>query len=140
MSSLQQQEKKEMTKLFHIKIQVKKMKVDALFDSISQENVIGTKLVKKLGLEVCDHPNTYPLGWVNKDAQLKVKKQCKIIFATNSDFVDEVYLDLVPLDVHGIMFGIPYMYMHDAIFMTRSNQYQLVKDGKSLITYVQKGK
>lgn len=35
MSSLQQQEEKEMTKLFHVKIQVKKMKIDALFDSES---------------------------------------------------------------------------------------------------------
>ena len=32
LSSLQQQEEKEMTKLFHIEIQVKKTKIDALFD------------------------------------------------------------------------------------------------------------
>ena len=63
LSSLQQQEEKEMTKLFHIKIQVKKTKIDALFDSGSQENLIATELVKKLGLEVHDHPNPYPLGW-----------------------------------------------------------------------------
>jgi hypothetical protein len=33
MSSLHQSEEKEITKLFHIKIQVNKTKVDALFDS-----------------------------------------------------------------------------------------------------------
>ena len=32
LSSIQQDEEKEMTKLFHIKIQVKKTKIDALFD------------------------------------------------------------------------------------------------------------
>jgi hypothetical protein len=32
LSSLHPKEEKEMTKLFHIKIQVKKTKVDALFD------------------------------------------------------------------------------------------------------------
>eukprot|EP00253_Pinus_taeda_P034565 PITA_34565 len=74
LSSLQQQEEKEMTKLFHVKIQVKKTKIDALFDSRSQGNLIATDLVKKLGLEVRDHPNPYPLGWVHKDAELKVTK------------------------------------------------------------------
>lgn len=78
LSSLQQQEEKEMTKLFHIKIQVKKTKIDDLFDSGSQANLIAADLVKKLGLEVRDHPNPYPLGWVNKDAELKVTNNAKL--------------------------------------------------------------
>jgi hypothetical protein len=57
-----------MTKLFHIKIQVKKTKIDALFDSSSQANHIAANLVSEIGLEVHDHPSPYPLGWVNKDA------------------------------------------------------------------------
>ena len=78
-------------------------------------------MVKKLGLEVRDHPNPYPLGWVHKDAKLKVRKQRKIRFATNAGFIDEVDLDVVPLDVCGVMLGSPYMYMRDTIFMTRAN-------------------
>ena len=46
LSSLQQQEEKEITKLFHIRIQVKKTKIDALFDSGSHENLIAVELVK----------------------------------------------------------------------------------------------
>jgi hypothetical protein len=42
LSSLHHQEEKEMTKLFHIKIQVKKTKIDALFDSGSQANLIAS--------------------------------------------------------------------------------------------------
>lgn len=110
-----------MTKLFHVNIHVKKTKIDALFDSGSHENLIAANLVKKLGLEVRDHPNPYPLGWVHKDAELKVIKQCKIRFASSVDFIHEVDLDVVPLDVCGVVFGIPYMYMHDAIFMRRAN-------------------
>ena len=100
-----------MTKIFHIKIQVKKTKTDALFESRLQENLITTELVKKLVLEVRDHPNPYPLGWVNKDAKLKVTKQCKIRFAISVDFIDEVDLDVVPLDVCRVVFESPYMYM-----------------------------
>ena len=69
-----------MTKLFHVKIQVKKMKIDALFNSRSQENLITTDLGKKSGLEVFDHPNPYPLGWVNKDAKLNITCFPSVLF------------------------------------------------------------
>jgi hypothetical protein len=60
-----------MTKLFHIKIQVKKTKVDALFNFGPQVNLIAFDLLNKIGLEV---PSQYPLGWVKKDAEIKVIK------------------------------------------------------------------
>jgi hypothetical protein len=74
LGSLHHEEEKEMTKLFHIKIRVKKTKIDALFDSSSQDNLMATNLVNKLRLEVHDHPNPYPSGWVNKDIDIKVMK------------------------------------------------------------------
>jgi hypothetical protein len=73
LSSLHNKEE-EMAKLFHIKIQVKKTKVDALSISGSQANLITNDLVNKLGLEIHDHCNPCLLGWVNKDAKLKVTK------------------------------------------------------------------
>jgi len=39
-----------MTKIFHVKIQVKVMKVDALLDSESRANLIIEDVVKKLGV------------------------------------------------------------------------------------------
>jgi hypothetical protein len=46
--------------------------IDALFDFGSQVNLIATFMASKLGLEVHDHPIPYPLGWINKDAEIKV--------------------------------------------------------------------
>jgi hypothetical protein len=51
MSNLHQKEEKEMTKLFHIKIKVKKNKLDTLFDYGSQVILVAVDLVNKLGLE-----------------------------------------------------------------------------------------
>jgi hypothetical protein len=51
-----------------------------------------------------------------------------------------VEVDVVPLDVCGVVFGSPYMYMRDVIFMRRENQYHLIKDGKSFIINAHKGK
>jgi len=47
------------------------------------------------------------LGWVNNEVQIKVTKQCKIKFVVSVDFIDEVKLDVVPLDVCGVVFGSP---------------------------------
>jgi hypothetical protein len=90
-------------------------------------------------LEVRDHPNPYPLGWINNDVNIKVIKLYKIKFVVSVDFIDGVVLDVVPLDVFGVVFGIPYLYMKDAIFMNRSNQYHLIKDGRSYIINTHKG-
>jgi hypothetical protein len=130
----------KMTKLFHIKIRVKKTKIDAMFDSSSQANLITMDPVNKIGLEVHDHPSPYPLGWVNKDVDIKVTKQCKINFFVSVDFIEEVELDVVPLDVCKVVLGILYMYMSDSIFMWRANQYCLIKDEKYFIINTHKGK
>jgi hypothetical protein len=108
-----------MKKLFHIKIQVKKTMVYVLFDSGSHANLISANLVSKIGLEVHNHPSPYPLGWVNKDAKIKVMKYGKIKFVVSEYFSDEVELDVVPLDMCGVVFGNLYMYMRDVIFMRR---------------------
>jgi hypothetical protein len=62
MSSFHHQEEKYMKKLFHIKIQVKKTKTNALFDSSSQAHLIAGELVENFVLEVHDHSSPYPLG------------------------------------------------------------------------------
>jgi hypothetical protein len=72
-------------------------------------------------MEIRDHPNPYPLGWVNKDAKIKVTKQCKIEFVISVYFIDEVELFVVHFDVCGVLFGIPYMYIRHAIVMHREN-------------------
>jgi hypothetical protein len=56
---------------------------------------------------------------VNKDAELKVTKRCKIKSDISAYFIDEVEVDVLPLDVCGLVFGRPYMYMRDAILMRK---------------------
>ena len=70
MSNLHHKEENEMTKLFHNKIKIKKKKVDAIFNYGLEPNLIAMDMVNKLGLDVYDHPNPYPLGWVNKDVEI----------------------------------------------------------------------
>ena len=117
MSIFYHKEDKKLIKTVHTKIEVKNTKVNTLFDSNSQANLIASNLVNNFGLEVHDHPIPYPLGCVNKDAQIKVIKQCNIKFVESVDFIDEVELDVVPIDMCRVFFESSYMYMMDAIFM-----------------------
>ena len=56
--------------LFHIRVVSKHTKIDTLFDSGSQANLISEDFVKKLGLETIRDPRQYPMGWIYKNANL----------------------------------------------------------------------
>jgi len=51
----------------------------------------------------------------------------------SANYIDEVELEVVPLDVCNVVFGNPYMYKRDVIFMRRENKHRLIKHGKSFI-------
>jgi hypothetical protein len=80
-----------------------------------------------LGLETKPHSKPYPLGWACEDAKLQVSKQCKLIFAITSKFINEVDLDVLPLDICGIVLGSPYIYDKKDIFYKEENKYHLTK-------------
>eukprot|EP00253_Pinus_taeda_P018789 PITA_18789 len=115
--------------LFHIRFIYKHQKIDTLFDSGSQVNLIFEAIVKKLGLATTPHKKPYQLGWLDDKAQLQMTRQCKLKFSFGSSFVDEVELDIIPLDICGIVLGSPYLYDRKAIFYRAENKYLLVKDG-----------
>ena len=57
-------DERKRNELFHIRVISKHTKIDTLFDSGSQFNLISEAIVKKLGLEKKPHKKPYPLGWV----------------------------------------------------------------------------
>ena len=109
-----------------------------MFDSGSQVNLISEEIVKKLGLLTTPHKKPYQLKWLCDKAKLQVTRQCKLRFYIGSSFVDEVELDIVPLDICGIVLGSPYLYDRKYIFYRAENKYQLVKDGVEYIVRAHK--
>jgi hypothetical protein len=126
-------QEKERIELFHIRVVSNHTKIDTLFDTRSQENLISEDTVKKLKLEKIPHPKPYPLGWICDNAKLQVTRRCKLRFAITAHFVDEVELDVIPLDICGIVLGSPYLYDRKAIFHHRENKYHLFKNGVEYI-------
>jgi hypothetical protein len=98
----------------------------------SQVNLIFEALVKKMGLEMKPHPKPYPLGWVCEKSKLNVTKKCRK-FDIASKLIDEVYLDVVQLDICVIVLGSPYLYDRKLVFFQHENKYHLTKGGVEYI-------
>lgn len=49
-------------------------------------------------------------------------------------------VDVIPLDICGVILGNPYLWDIDALYYRRLNKYKLVKDGKDYLVIPQKRK
>lgn len=83
---------------------------------VHKKNLISKDDVKKLNFETNPHPKPCPLGWICDNTKLHVTKICKLRFSITANFIDEVDLDVIPLDICVIVFGIPYLYDRRGIF------------------------
>jgi hypothetical protein len=126
-------DERKRNELFHIRVVSKHTKIDTLFDLGSQVNLISEALVKKMGVETKPHPKPYTFGWVFDKAKLNVTKKCRVRFAIASNLIDEVDLDVVSLDICGIVLGSPYLYDRKEIFFRHENKYHLTKGGVEYI-------
>lgn len=108
--TIESQNDKERSEIFHIRVITKHAKVDTVFDSGSQVNLISKEIIKKLNLETTTHTKPYPLVWVCDNAKLQVTRKCKFKFTITTNFIDKVELDVVPLDICEIFLGSPYLY------------------------------
>jgi len=67
-SIINEENERKRHELFHARFISKHQKIDILFDSGSQINLISEEIVKKLGLVTTPHKKPYPLGWLNYKA------------------------------------------------------------------------
>ena len=71
---------------------------------------------------------------------MKVTRKCILRFTINSNFLYEVELDVVPLEISGIVLGSPYLYDRKVVFHCHENKYHFFKDGIEYIIRAHKKK
>ena len=123
-----------------MRVTSKHTKIDTLFDSGSQANFIFEDLGKKFNIETIPHHKPCPLGWIFKNLNLQVTRKCILWFAITINFIGEVELDVVLLDISGIVLGSPYLYDKRSIFYRHENKYHLFKHGVEYIVRVHRKK
>ena len=65
--------------------------------------------------------------------KLNVTKQYRVKFSIDLKLIDEVDLDVVSLDLCGIVLGSPYFYHRKEIFFRHEKKYHLTKGGVQYI-------
>ena len=69
-----------------------------------------------------------------------VTRKCLLRFAINSNFIDEVELDVVLVEISSIVLGSSYLHERKEVFHRHENKYHLFKDGIEYIVRAHKKK
>ena len=102
-------------------------------DSGSQKNLVSQEIVNRLKLVTTPHPQTYQLGWVQKDGpRILVSQRCLVTFSI-SEFKDIILCDVSPLDCLDLLLGLPYQSQRNVVYLAKARQYKLTKDGRTYI-------
>ena len=92
-------------KLFRTRCTVNGSFCDLIIDSGSQEYIISKDVVERLQLKIKTHPNPYAIGWIKEVGGIWVHERYKLSFFIGK-YNDEVYCDVVDMDVCHIYFGV----------------------------------
>jgi hypothetical protein len=101
-----------------------------IIDSGSCINAVSSGSVSRLGLKSVPHPKPYNVSWVN-DTSIAVKERClfpiKIFY-----YHDEIWCDVIPMDVGHVILGRPWLYDLDVTIFGRSNSCSFTFQGKKI--------
>ena len=79
------------------------------------------------------HPKPYKLSWLQEGSDIKVKHRCLLSFTIGKHYQDEVWCDVVPMDVCHLLLGMPWQYDRKEIYDGFKNTYTFCKDGHKII-------
>ncbi|XXG59123.1 hypothetical protein AAC387_Pa04g1260 [Persea americana] len=86
-------------------------KICSLFiDSGSYEKIVSQEMARKLKLTTEAHPKPYCIAWFKKGSEVNVSKQCLVSFSIGKNYKDQVWCDVVPMDVCHILLGRPWQF------------------------------
>ncbi|XP_074300179.1 uncharacterized protein LOC141631401 [Silene latifolia] len=125
-------ESEERNQIFHPKCQVKDKWCSLIIDGGSCTNVASEEIVSKLGLATTPHPKPYALHWLDDGDKVKVTKQVEVDLTMGS-YGDYILCDVMSMDACHVLLGCPWQFDRNATHRGRSNEYELVDKGKTLV-------
>jgi hypothetical protein len=96
-----------------------------VIDSGSKDNLVSIEMVEKLGLQKVAHSTPYKVSWLHKGRQILVSEQYKVEIQIGS-YKDEMFCDVIPMDVCHILLGRPWKYDRKAMNDGRDNGHKHV--------------
>ncbi|GJZ98575.1 putative nucleotidyltransferase, ribonuclease H [Tanacetum coccineum] len=93
--------------IFHTRCTCEGKVCNAIINGGSCENGVSKTMVSKLGLKTEQHPQPYTLSWFRKGNEVRVSKRCLVKFSIGKKYSDEIWCDVVPMDVCHILLSRP---------------------------------
>ena len=119
--------------VFHTKCTSKDRVCLVFIDSGSFENCVSLEMVQKLDLNMDPHPKPYKLSWLQEGSDIKVKHRCLVSFTIGKHYQNEVWCDVVPMDVCHLLLGRPWKYDRKVIYDGFKNTYTFRKDEHKIV-------
>ena len=119
--------------VFHTRCTSKDRVCLVIIDSGSFENCVSLEMVQKLDLKMDPHPKPYKLSWLQEGSDIKVKHRCLVSFTIGKYYQDEVWCDVVPMDVCHLLLGRPWQYDRQIIYDGFKNTYTFRKDRHKIV-------
>ena len=101
-------------------------------------NVVSKDAVKLLNLKVEPHQNPFRVIWVN-DHTFPIAQGC-LVSIQMGDYKDEIYCNVLPMDVSHVLLGRPWLYDLNVISFDKDNIYSFKYKGKNIILRLAKPK
>ncbi|XP_057983708.1 uncharacterized protein LOC131168360 [Malania oleifera] len=102
-----------------------------IIDGGSYMNVISKSASEKLNLKVEPHPQPYKVAWVNA-ATMPVGYR-SLVPIKIADYEDEIWCDVLPMDVAHILLVRPWLYNLDVAHNGIANTYTFRCNGKKIV-------
>ena len=103
--------------VFHTRCTSKDRVCLVIIDSGSFDNCVSLEMVQKL----------------QEGSDIKVKHRCLVSFTIGKHYQDEVWCDVVPMDVCHLLLGRPWQYDRQIIYDGFKNTYTFRKDGHKIV-------
>ena len=95
-------------------------------------NVASLSMVEKLGLQSTAHPHPYNIQWLNQGKGLQVNSRCLISYSIGKSYHDELWCDIIPMDVCQLLLGRPWLFARKAMQDGHLNAYTFHEDRKKI--------
>ena len=119
--------------LFHTKCTSKDKVCLVIIDSGSFKNCVSLEMVQKLDLKMDPYLKPYKLSCLQECSDIKVKHRCLVSFTIGKHYQDEVWCDVVLMDVCQLLLGRPRKNDRKVIYDGFKNTYTFRKDGHKIV-------
>ncbi|XP_075086249.1 uncharacterized protein LOC142168965 [Nicotiana tabacum] len=119
--------------LFHTRCTSYGKVCSLIIDCGSHINIVSEKMVSKLDLSTKLHLYPYSIEVGDDDDGLEVTRQCLVSFSIGKIYKDQIWCDVVKMDVCHLLLGRPWVYDKCAKYDEDLNTYSSTKDERKII-------